>query len=338
MKAMKLPDTTTPSAIDGGMPGFAGAFNLPPKRGSLPDRSSVSIVPSATDMAKPRAIEGELLDAVETAVMIQVELIDKSRYQPRIRIKQETIEELAENIDAVGLYHPIRVWRKDDGRYELITGERRLSAVRLLGRKEIAAVIREVDLESAKLETYVENLGREDLCPFETALIIKDMLDTGMARSQREVARKTTVSPANINMSLSYFKLPDSVQAHLREDPELVGLREAYDLGRLCDSGHGELVARAVTMMKEGRIRTGGSVRWVQDRLNDGSREGSQRRVFATRSGREVCSFTRNGAGKFLVQANDTKESEEIDAVIREAIASYVASKDTSDGAEASNP
>lgn len=330
-KAMKLPDV--PTAVEGGMPGFAGAFTLPPKGGpSVPALASVASIGSTDDLRGAASQSGQ--EAVETAVMIPVDLIDKSRYQPRLRLRMEAVEELAENIDAVGLFHPIRVFRKDDGRYELITGERRLTAFRLLGRSEIPAVIREASLDAVKLETYVENLGREDLCPFEVALIVKDMLDNGMARSQREVARKTTVSPANINMSLAYFRLPESALAALREDPELVGLREAYELARFCDAGHSELVARAVTMMKEGRIRAGGSVRWVTDRLSEDSREGSQRRVFSTRTGREICSVTRNGSGKFLVQANNTSDSSEIDEVIRLAIAEFVAKKEAEEQAE----
>lgn len=320
-KAMKLPEVGQPATVDSGLPGFAGPFNVPPKRGST--------VHALAPQSPSTPLEGEVLDAVEQAVMLRVDLIDKSRYQPRLRIKQQTIEELAENIDAVGLYHPIRVFKKPDGRYELITGERRLTAFRLLGREEIPAVIRDVSENEAKLETYVENLGREDLCPFEVALIVKDMLDTGMARSQREVARKTTVSPANITMSMAYFKLPESVLGYLREDPELIGLREAYELSRLCDTGHGELVARAVTLMKEGRVRPGGAVRWVHDRLSEESRGGSQRRVFSTRAGREVCSITRNGNGKFLVQANNAEETTEIDEVIRLAISAYVERKES---------
>lgn len=105
---------------------------------------------------------------------IAVDQIDRNPYQPRRDFDDEAIKALAENIDEQGgLIQPIEIRLKADGRYELICGERRLKAHKVLGKRFIRAIVNNVSDEESSARALVENIQRKDLSDFETYLGIK---------------------------------------------------------------------------------------------------------------------------------------------------------------------
>lgn len=105
---------------------------------------------------------------------IAVDQIDRNPYQPRRDFDEDAIKALAENIDEQGgLIQPIEIRMKADGRYELICGERRLKAHKVLGKRFIRAIVNNVSDEESSARALVENIQRKDLSDFETYLGIK---------------------------------------------------------------------------------------------------------------------------------------------------------------------
>ncbi len=91
------------------------------------------------------------------------------RYQPRTRMEPEALAELAESIRAQGVIQPILVRPVDDGRYEIIAGERRFRAAQMAGLAEVPVVVKHVADDAALAMALIENIQREDLNPLEEA-------------------------------------------------------------------------------------------------------------------------------------------------------------------------
>jgi ParB family chromosome partitioning protein len=122
---------------------------------------------SAPSPAKP----GESLNTVN------IDAIQPGRYQPRTRMDQEALSELASSIKSQGLMQPILVRSISTGNYEIIAGERRWRAARMAGLTEVPVVIREVGDNAALAMALIENIQREDLNPIEEAAGIQRLID-----------------------------------------------------------------------------------------------------------------------------------------------------------------
>ena len=125
---------------------------------------------------KPKGL-GRGLDALlgggepprEALLTLPVGRIRPGRYQPRTRMDQEALAELAGSIRAQGLMQPLLVRPVDRDRYELIAGERRWRAAQMAGLEEVPALVREVPDEAALAMSLIENIQRENLNPMEEA-------------------------------------------------------------------------------------------------------------------------------------------------------------------------
>jgi ParB family chromosome partitioning protein len=133
---------------------------------------------------KPKGL-GRGLDALlgadeaprrESLGTIDTALIRPGKYQPRTRMDQEALAELANSIRTQGLLQPVVV-RPVDGGYELIAGERRWRAAQMAGLKQVPAIVREVPDESAMVMALIENIQREDLNPMEEAAGVQRLID-----------------------------------------------------------------------------------------------------------------------------------------------------------------
>lgn len=102
-------------------------------------------------------------------VEVNVASIHPNPYQPRATFDEESIAELAQSIQQVGLLQPLLVRKVDDG-YELVAGERRLRAVTSLGMEKVACIVQQdIEDESSAMMALIENLQREDLHYLEEA-------------------------------------------------------------------------------------------------------------------------------------------------------------------------
>ncbi len=107
---------------------------------------------------------------------LPVDLIQRGRYQPRVEMNAERLQELADSIKAQGVIQPIVVRPIDQGRYEIIAGERRWRASQQAGLHEIPAVIRDVPDQAAVCLALIENIQRENLNPIEEARALERLL------------------------------------------------------------------------------------------------------------------------------------------------------------------
>ncbi|HEV2978181.1 MAG TPA: ParB/RepB/Spo0J family partition protein [Casimicrobiaceae bacterium] len=108
---------------------------------------------------------------------LALDRIGAGRYQPRTRMDEAALAELAESIKAQGVMQPILVRPIDGGRYEIVAGERRWRAAERAGLKEIPALVRVVPDQTALALSLIENIQREDLNPLEEAQGLKRLID-----------------------------------------------------------------------------------------------------------------------------------------------------------------
>ncbi|MDA8384424.1 MAG: ParB/RepB/Spo0J family partition protein [Betaproteobacteria bacterium] len=108
---------------------------------------------------------------------VSVAWLQPGKYQPRTRMDEESLHQLADSIKAQGIMQPILVRPLAQGRYEIIAGERRWRAARLAGLMEVPVLVREVPDEAALAMSLIENIQREDLNPLEEAVGIQRLID-----------------------------------------------------------------------------------------------------------------------------------------------------------------
>lgn len=112
--------------------------------------------------------------------VLDVDRMRAGKYQPRTRMDEGALNELAESIRSQGIMQPILVrplTGKDKGHYEIIAGERRFRAAQLAGLNEVPVLIREVPDENAAVMALIENIQREDLNPLEEAQGLRRLID-----------------------------------------------------------------------------------------------------------------------------------------------------------------
>ncbi|MBI3528737.1 MAG: ParB/RepB/Spo0J family partition protein [Betaproteobacteria bacterium] len=122
-------------------------------------------------------LSGDEERADDALTELPVGLMKPGRFQPRTRMDPQSIAELADSIKAQGLIQPILVRPIENGKYEIIAGERRWRASQLAGLTQVPVVIRAVPDKSAFAMALIENIQREDLNPLEEATGIQRLVD-----------------------------------------------------------------------------------------------------------------------------------------------------------------
>jgi ParB family chromosome partitioning protein len=174
-------------------------------------------------MTKPRGL-GRGLDALlgtgeaprDTLATLPVGRIRPGRYQPRTRMGQEALAELAASIKTQGLMQPVLVRPVDRDRYELIAGERRWRAAQMAGLQEIPALVREVPDESALAMSLIENIQRENLNPMEEAAGLQRLVDEFRMTHEQAADAVGRSRTATTNL-LRLLRLTKPVQAMVME-------------------------------------------------------------------------------------------------------------------------
>ena len=108
---------------------------------------------------------------------LKLSQLQPGKYQPRTRMDEGSLYELAESIKSQGVLQPVLVRLVAVGRYEIIAGERRVRAANLAGLAEVPVLVREVADEAAAVMALIENMQREDLNPLEEAQGLKRLID-----------------------------------------------------------------------------------------------------------------------------------------------------------------
>lgn len=146
----------------------------------------------------------------ESVQKIPLDKIIPNRLQPRQNFDENSISELAQSIKENGLAQPIIVTKIDSDKYEIVAGERRFRACRMLGWTEIDAIVKNELTDDKKLKiALIENIQREDLNPVEKAYAYKKLMDMGM--SQSEVAQTCGKSKSAISNTLRILELDEEI-------------------------------------------------------------------------------------------------------------------------------
>ena len=190
---------------------------------------------------------------------ISVKAIDPNPNQPRVHFDEASLAELTASISAIGVLQPILVRPDENGRYQLIAGERRWRAASRAGLQMIPAIVRVTDDVSSVEQALVENLHRQDLTPLEEAAAYQQLLeDFNMTHEQ--VASKVGKSRSAITNALRLLGLPPSIQSLLADGRLSAGHAKAL-LGTPDRSLQEQLAKRAVEM--------GWTVRGVEEAVRD---------------------------------------------------------------------
>ncbi len=147
---------------------------------------------------------------------LPIEQIDKNPYQTRSRWDESALNELAASIRHSGVLQPVTV-RPNDGRFQLITGERRWRASQIAGKATIPALVRQVSNEQAMEMTIIENLQREDLNPMEQARAY-ERLSKEFNLTQEQMAQRTGKERSSVANFMRLLKLPVEVQSLVEQD------------------------------------------------------------------------------------------------------------------------
>ncbi len=158
----------------------------------------------------------------EELARIPLDLLQRGRYQPRLDMRPESLQELADSIRAQGVVQPIVVrpvstdGPRSSHRYEIIAGERRWRAAQIAGLQDIPAVIRQVADKAAVAMALIENIQREDLNPLEEARALERLIQEFEMTHQQaaEAVGRSRVAVSNL---LRLLDLVDDVKTLLEE-------------------------------------------------------------------------------------------------------------------------
>ena len=177
-------------------------------------------------MAKPIKGLGRGLDALlsgnstskqnETLRDLRVDQLKPGKYQPRSRMDEASLNELAASIKVQGVMQPILARELPEGGYEIIAGERRWRAAQLAELKQVPVIVRKVPDNAALAMALIENIQREDLNPLEEAIGIQRLIDEFQMTHQAAADAVGRSRSAASNL-LRLLKLPQAVQDMLME-------------------------------------------------------------------------------------------------------------------------
>ena len=157
---------------------------------------------------------------------IEISKIEPNPYQPRTEFDQEALEELAASIKLLGLIQPITLRPLDNGRYQIISGERRFRASQLAGLERVPAYIRKTDDQGMLEMAIVENIQREDLDAIEVALSFQRLIEE-CSLTQEAMAERVGKKRATVTNYLRLLKLPAQIQFAIRAKKITMGHAKA---------------------------------------------------------------------------------------------------------------
>jgi ParB family chromosome partitioning protein len=191
---------------------------IPPKnQNAAPEKdANKKVLASGTLEPRTLRLQEEASDSGERILQIPVANIVPNPHQPRLHFDQEKLAEMAKSIQEHGILQPLVVTRVDAQNYELIAGERRFQAAKIVGLKTVPALVREAG-EQMKLElAIIENVQRHNLNPIEEAKAYARLVNE-FSLSQEEVAEKMGKKRSTVANTLRLLHLPVEIQRAVAE-------------------------------------------------------------------------------------------------------------------------
>jgi len=168
----------------------------------------------------------ELIKSAAAVNEISLSKIEANPFQPRTNFDEESLEELVMSIKQHGIIQPITVRKSGDGKYQLITGERRFRAATTAGLKKIPAYVRDAEDENMLELALVENIQREDLDAIEVAISYQRLIDE-CKLTQESLGDRVGKNRATVTNYLRLLKLPDEIQSSIRQKELSMGQARA---------------------------------------------------------------------------------------------------------------
>ncbi len=275
-------------------------------------------------VADTASVTGDDHDALKN---IPLEHLQKGRYQPRVDMRQDTLEDLASSIKAQGVVQPIvaRPLQKTNGdtqRYEIVAGERRWRAAQMAGLSDIPTVIRIVPDDAAIAIALIENIQRENLNPLEEARAL-DRLIKEFKLTHQEAADAVGRSRVSVSNLLRLLDLSDRVMSMLESRQIEMGHARAL----LAISGTAEQLETARQVIKKQlsvrdterlvrRLLTDRANKKTKDAQSSGNADIRRLEVEITdKIGAKVrIDHSQKGSGKLIIQYNSL---DELDGILK---------------------
>lgn len=153
---------------------------------------------------------------VGNIVELSLEAIEVNPFQPRTSFSEEALKELASSIRELGVIQPITVRKLDFNKYQLVSGERRYRASKMLGLETIPSYIRIANDQESLEMALVENIQRQDLDPIEVALSYQRLIDE-IDLTQEELSDRVGKNRSTIANYLRLLKLDPIIQTGMRD-------------------------------------------------------------------------------------------------------------------------
>ena len=179
------------------------------------------------------------------ALEVDLDLIEPNREQPRRDMDEQRLDALAASVKETGVLQPIVVRRREEGKYEIVAGERRWRAALRAGLLKVPVVVRDVPDEKRLELALIENVQRENLNPIEEARAYRRLADE-LGRTQEEIAQAVGKDRATVANYQRLLALPEDVQADIASGALSMG--HARALAALPD-------AASPTQRRSGRAR-----------------------------------------------------------------------------------
>lgn len=186
--------------------------------------------------------------------------------QPRKRFDYDELENLAQSIRENGILQPITVRKREDKKYELVSGERRLRAARLVGMVKIPSIVINIDDKNSAMFSIIENLQRQSLDFFEEAEAIEKLVGE-YAMSREEVALKLGLAPSTVSNKLRILRLPEEMRFELAR----AGLTESHARALLMLEDDNQR-ARALSIIVDRHLNVAESERMINQMINRNNR------------------------------------------------------------------
>ncbi len=170
---------------------------------------------NAIQQAAHKQVAAEPARPLVATSEIEISKIEPNPYQPRTEFNQEALEELASSIKLLGLIQPITVRPIENGRFQIISGERRFRASQIAGLETIPAYVRKTDDQGMLEMAIVENIQREDLDSIEVALSFQRLIEE-CNLTQEAMAERVGKKRATVTNYLRLLKLPAEIQFAIR--------------------------------------------------------------------------------------------------------------------------
>lgn len=152
-----------------------------------------------------------------TVALVQIGQIEPNPFQPRAQFNETELRELAASIQEHGIIQPLTLRKIGHERYQLIAGERRLKASKLIGLTEVPAYVRIANDEQMLEMALVENIQREELNPLEIAISFQRLLEECRIK-QEELSQKVGKDRSTVSNYIRLLKLPTEIQVAVRDN------------------------------------------------------------------------------------------------------------------------